>query len=82
MAGIEGNLWLLFDMLHTDCSSKIKWKGEFSEPFPVTKGVRQGGILSAEEYKHYNNPLLDILTNSNIGAHIGTIHRIGCSNPP
>ncbi len=35
--------------------------------------MRQGGVTSAPEYTQFVNPLLDILSNSGIGAHIGTI---------
>jgi hypothetical protein len=52
-------------------STKIKWKGEFSEGFTIEQGVRQGGTLSADLYKIYVNQLLDILDCAGVGAKIG-----------
>ena len=40
----------------------------------LTRGVRQGGILSPHLYKMYVNPLLAELKRSTLGAHIGTIY--------
>jgi hypothetical protein len=39
----------------------------------VIQGVRQGGILSTDLYKLYNNPLLARLESANIGMGIGNI---------
>ena len=72
-AGVQGNLWLLIDNLHTDVESQIKWNGVLSHPFPIEQGVRQGAVNSAGEYKGFNNPLLYKLTSSACGAQIGTI---------
>ena len=41
--------------------------------FNISQGVRQGGILSADLYKVYLNPLWNNLNNSGIGATIGDI---------
>ena len=41
------------------------------------QGIRQGAKLSSTLYKAYNNQLLDILRNKEIGAMIGTPY-IGC----
>ena len=50
--------------------------------FDVKMGVRQGGILSADLYKLYINPLLDHLQNVNIGHRIGIIkhNNTGCAD--
>jgi hypothetical protein len=46
--------------------------GQISEEFfIIEQGVRQGGALSADLYKVYINPLLDILSNSGLGGKIG-----------
>jgi hypothetical protein len=49
------------------------WQGSTSDPFLITQGVRQGGILSTDQYKCYNNDLLDRLIDSQYGVHIGDI---------
>ena len=72
-AGVEGSLWKMFQSLHTHASSRVKWAGGISKPFNILQGVRQGGVTSAPEYKQFINPLLDILSISGLGAHIGTV---------
>ena len=47
--------------------------GHESSAFEVTQAVRQSGILSADLYKIYVNPLLDRLNHTGMGAKIGTI---------
>jgi hypothetical protein len=43
------------------------------DPFAVSQGLRQGGVLSTDLYKLYINPLLDQTEDSGIGMQIGTI---------
>jgi hypothetical protein len=51
----------------------VKWQGVTSDPFTIYQGVRQGGILSTDQYKCYNNDLLDRLIESHYGVRIGDI---------
>ena len=72
--GIKDNHWSLINSMHQNATSAIKsWEGKISEQFPVTQGVRQDGILSADLYKLYINPPLERLENSHIGYRIGNI---------
>ena len=59
--------------MHTNAKTSIKWKGYISESFNIEQGVRQGGILSADLYKIYVNPLLHRLKNSGLGVKIGDV---------
>ena len=56
--GVHGDDWLLLKDLYSDCSSRVKWAGQLSDPFFIDQGVRQGGVISTGHYKRYNNPLL------------------------
>ena len=75
--GIHGDDWLLLRELYSDCSSRIKWAGELSQPNNIRQGVRQGGVISMGHYKRYNNPFLlqleDRFTGIRIGA-TGILH--------
>ena len=73
LGGIRGNDWLLLKELYSDCSSRIKWAGELSDPINIKQGVRQGGVLSTGHYKRYNNPLLLQLEEGYSGIKIGSI---------
>lgn len=75
--GIPPEIWHLIQDMYQDLSSKVNWKGEFSQSFPVQQGVRQGGILSTHLYKVYVDNLLKQLEKSHLGVHIGT-NFAGC----
>ncbi len=69
--GIQGGLWMGVKSLYSGAKSAISWEGTLTDTFPVLQGVRQGAVLSADLYKRFNNPLLNMLTNSGQGGHIG-----------
>ena len=56
--------------MHTNASSAIKCNGLVSENFNILQGDRQGGILSADLYKIYIDPLLKQLQQSRLGMNI------------
>jgi hypothetical protein len=76
--GVQGDLWRLINDIFKNANSRVKWNGHMSEPFTIQQGVRQGGILSADQYKRYNNNLLDILESSVVGGRIGAV---SCPSP-
>ncbi len=69
--GIQGGLWMGIKSLYSGAQSAISWEGTLTDAFPVLQGVRQGAVLSADLYKRFNNPLLNMLSNSGQGGHIG-----------
>ena len=58
---------------YTNMSACVKWQNLMSRPFSIKQGVRQGGVLSTEHCKRYNNPLLIKLETNFKGAKIGNI---------
>ena len=74
--------WSLIRSLHKDASSVVKWFGEQSSPFKIHQGVRQGGIVSSDLYKIYQNPLLNRIQHSGQGARVGnvTCNISGCAD--
>ena len=69
--GIDDDHWTIINSMHTNAEISIKRKGYITESFNIEQGVRQGGILSADLYKIYVNPLLHRLNNSGLGVKIG-----------
>ena len=67
--GIQDKHWTLIKSLHTNASSAIKFNGLVSE----NCNILQGGILSADLYKIYIDPLLKQLQQSRLGMTIGYI---------
>ncbi|VDH96186.1 Hypothetical predicted protein [Mytilus galloprovincialis] len=66
---------LLISNLYENATSCVKWGNTMSNRlFNIEQGVRQGGAISADLYKVYINPLLQILSNSGLGAKIGNIN--------
>ena len=53
---------------------QVKWNGKLSQPFEVTNGVRQGGVLSPLFFSVYIDDLLLKLKNAGIGCHIGNYY--------
>ena len=56
----------------------VKWGNSRSYYFTILQGVRQGGTLSTDQYKRYNNALLDWINDLGISAKIGAI---ACAAP-
>ena len=52
---------------------KVKWSGQYSNPFPVHNGVRQGGVSSGIFFALYIDKLLHILRESGLGCHVNGI---------
>ncbi|CAL4096751.1 unnamed protein product [Meganyctiphanes norvegica] len=50
---------------------QVNWNGKLSQPFCVTNGVKQGGVLSPLFFSVYIDELLIKLKNTGIGCHIG-----------
>ena len=74
---ITGSTWLLIKELYRKATTQVKSGGEISKPYVNHQGVKQGGILSAEFYKAYNNDILNTLERSDMGFKIGTSY-VGC----
>ena len=81
-AGVQDKHWTLISSLHENAASAVKWYNQVSDTFNVSQGVRQGGILSADLYKLYLNPLMDRIQLTKIGARIGNIlcNQSGCAD--
>ncbi|XP_063427548.1 uncharacterized protein LOC134711049 [Mytilus trossulus] len=71
--GIDDTLWRIIQSMHWQSTSAIKWEGMIADEFPVSQGVRQGGILSTDLYKVNVNPLLNRLQQSGLGCKIGNV---------
>ena len=52
---------------------EIKWGKHFSEPFHVSNGVRQGGVLSPYLFAVYLDDLSNELKNIKAGCYIGEV---------
>ena len=73
-AGERGKFWLASKNSYENSKSAIKMNGQLSRSFEETLGVKQGFIKSSDDYKIYNNPLLDMVDGANLGIWIGPIN--------
>ena len=61
---------------YKDQSCTVKWNSCEADPFGVSNGVRQGGVLSPILFTVYLDELLQRLTVLDIGCHVGH-HYVG-----
>ena len=58
--------------LYTNQTVRVKWGNCLSESYPVTNGVKQGGVLSPLLFTVYIDELLIRLGKSSYGCYVGT----------
>ena len=59
---IEDDVWKYFQLLHNNSTTHVKWNGLCSsDVIHEGKGNRQGGLARAEEWKLYNNEMIQQL---------------------
>ena len=71
--GLTGKLWRLMYRTYTDFNCKVHIAGSFSEWYPMSCGIHQGGILSLTKYIIFINDLLLKLENSKLCCQISRI---------
>ena len=76
--GIEGQCWNLTDSIHSNAETVVMWGGQLSDSFEIHQCVKQGGILSIDMYKVYNNKLIDRFGSVMLGIRI---RGISCVAP-
>ena len=69
--------WDLMKDWYTGMTSEVKWDGILSRTISEEQGLRQGGGLSAGQYKTYTNDNLVNQKEQALGLKIGTTY-IGC----
>ena len=71
--GIKGDMWVLLRNMYREMTTQVKWDNHLSENIYINQGIQQGEKLSTSLYKCYNNAILDSVTESGLGSHLGTI---------
>ena len=75
---VELYVWKVLVCLHANLSSYVLFKGCKSSRFNVTKGTRQGGVLSPYLFLCFIDDLLHELCSSNMGL---SIHGVNVCCP-
>ena len=73
--GIDLYLWKIIVNLHVNLSSCVLFRGFKSLVFNISRGTRQGGVLSTFVFLCYINDLLVELCASNFGLSINGINH-------
>ena len=56
---------------YKDQAIQVRWNDVLSQPFGVSNGVRQGGVLSPILFTVYIDELINMLLQQDIGCHYG-----------
>jgi len=59
---------------YTKQCTRAKWGKSVSDPFPVTNGVKQGGVLSPILFTVYMDELIAHLKATGVGCHVGHVY--------
>ena len=71
---IPNHHWATLHTWYTRLRAMVKWKGTFSNTFNVTRGTRQGSILSPCIFNYFLDGLLIKLNESNDCINIRDVH--------
>ena len=76
--GIKGKLWKIIKNMYDGLTFQVSINNFVSMKGSITKGVRQGGVMSGFLYLVHIDDLLYELANSNCGAEVCSVK---CGNP-
>ena len=71
--GLNGKIWRLMYRTYTDFHCKVRIAGSYSDWYPMTCGIHQGGILLLTKYIIFINDLLVKLEKSELCCQIAHI---------
>ena len=75
--GIVGKIWRIIVSMYDKLQSVISINNQYSDWFPVKRGIRQGGVQSSFCYLAFINDMINDIQNSNLSAKMGNI-ECGC----
>ena len=60
--------------MYTNQLCHVKWGGEKSASFPISNGVKQGGVISPLLFSLYVDELFLLLKKSGLGCYVGSTY--------
>ena len=73
-AGISRKCWRLVRNWYSNLVSQVKLGTHLSKPINISRGIRQGSVLSPTIFNLVIDPLLSTLKQRNVGVSINGLH--------
>ena len=77
-AGINGKAWRLIRSWYTNPTSAVRFSGSVSTPFVITRGVKQGAVLSPILFNLVMDRVLSEMSNETTSLYVSNVN-VGCS---
>lgn len=72
-SSVPDGLIRIFQYWYNNQVNVVRWSGAYSAPYRLECGVRQGGLTSPKLFNLYVNELIETLSSTHVGCHVGDV---------
>ena len=71
---IPNDLLATLEFWFSMCTTCVRWENSYSKFFKITRGVRQGGVLSPHLFSVFMDDIFDVIHSAQTGCHLGCLN--------